>query len=110
MAPYIRFYYWYDFDAAVRQHSDPSFSRTFDKGGPLKDLPPPPPGFTGDPTKVIDETWWLPLMSRVVLDLQKVDLQKVDLQLDDLNPMAKPLCPLHPLKLFSYVNSLTSWA
>lgn len=55
MAPHIRFYYEYVFDAAVQQHSDPSFSGTFDRGCPLKNLPLPP-GFTWDPTRTIEET------------------------------------------------------
>lgn len=60
MGPHIRHFYEYGFDSAVWQQSDPTFIGVYDKESPLAALPPPP-DFRGNPTRPIEEAWWLPV-------------------------------------------------
>lgn len=71
MSPYIRYFYEYGFNAAIQQQVDPSFTGEFNKIGPLAALPTPL-YFKGDPTRLIEKEWWLPILSRVVSDLLKI--------------------------------------
>lgn len=50
---------------------------------------PPPPSFTGDATRPIDEAWWLSLMSQALFEFRGTELKP-----NDLNLHAEPLFPL----------------
>lgn len=50
---------------------------------------PMPPYFKGDPTHLIEEEWWLPLLSRKVSDLLKIEMLSAR-----MTPMEQTLCPL----------------
>lgn len=85
MGPHIRHFYEYGFDTAMTQHFDPSFTGAYDKEGPLSSLPAPP-AFRGDPTRPIEEAWWLSVFKRTISTLLKSDLT-----LASLDPMEEPL-------------------